>query len=96
MSNTKYSRSEDPINIIPGLDKSVKDEIINIIVPKGTEQYMSFTAADNRNSLRLCTTSMRHCFKARVIMIASMVPGYRFSAYQYTVHTKPGILTSLE
>lgn len=78
-----YQREEDPLAVTTEqAEEPFEEEVINIVVQKSQEQYMSFSTEDGQNQLLLCLDDTSQCVKARIVMIASNMPGFRFSRFQ--------------
>ena len=50
-----YQREEDPLAVTTEqVGEPFEEEVINIVVQKSQEQYMSFSTDDGQNNLLLC------------------------------------------
>jgi hypothetical protein len=62
-------------------------------VPEGMRDNLDIEVGDD--NLKLCLDNSGHCFKARVVVLASKFPGFgKFTKYGYINHIHPPIVVT--
>ena len=64
--------------------------MINIIIPEGTRDRMDIKVGED--NMRICTWTLQHCFKTRVVMTTKKFPGFEASSYPYITYTTPSVI----
>lgn len=64
-------------------------QIINVIVPEGFRDQLNIKAGDEH--YKLCLTGLGHCFRARIVVLASNWPTFAtFSKYRFVSYIPQG------
>jgi hypothetical protein len=59
-------------------------EVINIVIPEGTRNYLDLTIGDE--NLKLCHTHVGKCYRAKVVVMASKFPGFSLFSKHYQIN----------
>lgn len=68
-------------------------EVINIVVPEGSRNYLDLKIGDE--NLKLCQTRIGKCYRTKVVVLASKFPGFALFAKHYQINfLEPQVLIS--